>query len=81
MTTSLTSNVFGNTEYVCITILGYLSDRYLIRYDPIPEPVPPATEWNRKNPLYGFVGGYIFMRTDKALNTYFSTISILKLAI
>jgi len=40
----------GNTEYVCINFLGYLSLSRSKRYEPIPEPVPPAIEWHSTKP-------------------------------
>jgi hypothetical protein len=41
-TTSLSS--FGNTEYVYINFLGNLSFSFSSKYEPRPEPVPPAIE-------------------------------------
>ena len=41
---------FGNTEYVWISFLGKWSFSCSSRYDPIPDPVPPAIECASTNP-------------------------------
>lgn len=46
----LTWVAFGNTEYVCINFLGKWSLSRSKRYDPMPDPVPPAMEWDSTNP-------------------------------
>lgn len=40
----------GKTEYVCMSFFGYLSVSLSSRNDPIPDPVPPAIEWQSTNP-------------------------------
>ena len=49
-TTSLVSFWFGNTEYVCTSFLPYRSLSASSRYEPMPDPVPPAMEWHSTNP-------------------------------
>lgn len=48
----LTWVAFGKTEYVWISFLGKRSFSRSSRYEPIPDPVPPAIECDRTNPCH-----------------------------
>ena len=49
-TTSDESAWFGKTEYVWISFFGKWSFSRSSRNEPIPEPVPPAIEWQTRKP-------------------------------